>query len=88
MLTREQMARVITEDKGSVVYNGRIIRRISEIPSEAELAVGNPVEEKKAESNILAEMDRLKAELELLKKDADDAKKAAKKKSEVVETSA
>jgi hypothetical protein len=82
------MAKVITEDRGSVVYNGRIIRRISEIPSEAELAVGNPAEEKKAENNILAEMERLKAELELLKKDADDAKKAAKKKSEVVETSA
>ena len=65
-LNRQQMAEVL-RNRGSVAYQGRIIKDISEIPSEADLAVGNPVEEKAAESNILAEMARLKEELAKLK---------------------
>lgn len=66
-LTRQEMADILRDGKRSVLYNGRIIRNISQIPSEAELAAGNPQEEKKVQDNILVEMERLKAELAKLK---------------------
>lgn len=66
-LTRQEMADILRDGKRSVLFEGRIIKHVSQIPSEAELAVGNPEEEKKAQENILAEMERLKAELAILK---------------------
>lgn len=65
-MTREDFFRVLREG-GSVVYNGFLVKTVADIPSEAELAKGNPDAEAEAKANILAEMDRLKADLALLK---------------------
>ena len=83
-LNRQQMAEVL-RNRGSVTYQGRIIKDISEIPSEAALAVGNPAEEKVAESNILAEMTRLKEELAKLKAPAVEEDKNIGKVRKVTE---
>lgn len=47
-LTRQEMAAVL-QDKGTVVYKGRLIRSVQDLPSEAELSIGKPEEEKIAE---------------------------------------
>lgn len=88
MLTRQEMARIIREDHGSVCYKGRIIKDISQIPSEAELSVGNPELAKDAEKNILAKMEELKAELALLKDKPEEESKPKVRKAAETTTSA
>ena len=65
MLTRAEMEQVI-KDGGSVMYGGRVLNRAEHLPSEAELAQGNPAAEAAAESNLMAEADRISQQLQLL----------------------
>ncbi len=60
-LTRAEMEQVIGR-KGSVMYAGRIITRVEDLPSAADLAVGDPAAEKKTAEDIDAEIARLVAE--------------------------
>lgn len=54
-LTREQMARVI-EDGGSVLHGGRLITRLEHLPTEADLAKGNPEREAAAAAALDAQI--------------------------------
>lgn len=65
-MTRTEMARIIREDRGSVTYQGRIIKSVEDLPTEAELAAGNVQEEKRVQADILGEIAKLKAELDKL----------------------
>ena len=73
------MAEII-RDGGSVTHGGVLYREISELPSDAELSLGDSQKEKEAKADILAEMQKLQAELEVLKsKEAEDKPKAGRK---------
>lgn len=64
-LTRDEMEAVIARG-GSVMYRGRIIRTVKDLPSRAELAVGDPVAEAKTRDDLdaqIAELERQKAKL-------------------------
>ena len=49
---------------GSVSYKGRVISRMQDLPSEAELSVGDPVRADQA-------IDRLQAQIDALQKQVD-----------------
>lgn len=57
----------VLREGGTVTYKGSLIKSVADIPSEAELAQGDPAAELEAKQNILAEMDRLKNELAILR---------------------
>lgn len=65
-LTRKQMESVI-DSGGSVMYNGRIIAHKHVLPSEAQLAAGNPAMEKEATVLLTDEIAKLNAQLAALK---------------------
>lgn len=60
-LTREEMEAVIA-NRGSVMYKGRIIREVKNLPSRAELAAGDPVAEAKTREHLEARIAELEAE--------------------------
>ena len=62
VLSREEMVKVIAGG-GGVIYNGRIITRVDRLPSEAELAKGDP----EKEAATLAEIEKQIAELQAQK---------------------
>lgn len=73
--TRAEMEQIIHEG-GSVSVGGRVISRLEDLPSAAELAAGDP----KAEAATIKDIDRQIAALEKQKKQlqqaAEDRKKA------------
>lgn len=73
-LNREQMAEILRDGKRTISYKGRLLKTIADIPSQAEFALDNPTEAKQAESNILEQMEELKAQLALLKGAASEEK--------------
>lgn len=66
MLTRDEMAAII-KGHGSVLYAGRIISREQDLPSEADLAAGNPDRAAAVAADLQAQIDRLSADLERLR---------------------
>jgi hypothetical protein len=66
-LTRKEMEAIL-RGRESVMYDGRVITEVSQLPSEAELAKGDVHREAEARKSIEYEMTRLKSELELLNK--------------------
>lgn len=62
MLTHEQMREVIREG-GSVLYRGRVISRIEDLPSPAVLAIGDPAKEQEIAHSLQAQIDQLQAQL-------------------------
>jgi hypothetical protein len=64
-ISRAQMERAIREG-GSVLYGGRVISRAEQLPSEAELAQGDPDAEAEAQANLQAQMAALQAQMERL----------------------
>lgn len=83
ILTRQQFIDTLKRGE-TVIYKGQLIKTFSQIPSEAELSLGNPEMEEKAKESILEEMERLKGELELLKKE-DKSGKVRKEAAEVAQ---
>lgn len=71
----------IINNGGSVTFGGRLIKSIKELPSEAELSVGDSKREAEAKANILAEMDRLRLELEKLKGETEEIKNTKPRKA-------
>lgn len=66
-LTREKMAEILSSGKQTISYRGRLLKTVADIPSQAEFALDNPTEAKQAETDILGQMEELKAQLALLK---------------------
>jgi hypothetical protein len=60
MLTRSQMEQVI-KDGGSVLHGGRIITRMEHLPTDADLAVGNPEQEAAVAAALEAQIAALQA---------------------------
>lgn len=61
-LSRSEMEAVISGG-GSVLHGGRIITRVQDLPSEAELAQGNPDATQAAQARLEAEVARLQEQL-------------------------
>ncbi len=63
-LTRKDMERVITEEGGSVMLsNGQIVTRVQDLPSEADLAQGDPQREETTAARLQEQINRLQADL-------------------------
>lgn len=60
-LTREQMEQVINGG-GSVLVGGRLITRVQDLPSPAQLAAGNPEQEQATLADLQAQIRRLEQE--------------------------
>lgn len=73
-LTREGMERVI-KDGGSVMLGHRLVTRVDDLPSEAQLAQGDAVRAKAAAERIQAQIAALQADLAMVS--ADDAARKA-----------
>jgi hypothetical protein len=69
VLTRIEMEQVLIQ-KGSVLHNGRIISRMQDLPSEAELAAGNPAQEAAVAGSLQAQITALQAQLSQLQPSA------------------
>ena len=65
MLSREELKQVFAE-KGSVIIDGVLYRSEADLPSEAELSAGDEGREEQAAGEILAEMERLQNELNII----------------------
>lgn len=73
-MTRKEMIQVLQEG-GSVLYQGSVITRYEDLPTEAELAKGDAAAEAAAKNSLQAEIERLKAQLTYLDGDKPAAKK-------------
>lgn len=65
-LTLKEQHDIITGGE-SVLYNGRIISNVVHLPTEAQLAVGDPEKEQLAAFHMQQQIDRLQKDLESLK---------------------
>lgn len=65
-LSRQEMERIIVQERGSVLYKGRIISRVEEIPSDAELAEGDPEREAAVRDALDAQIAALTAQRDRL----------------------
>jgi hypothetical protein len=81
-LSRDQMEAVIANG-GSILYGGRLITRVEHLPSEADLAAGNPDAEAKAAERLQQQMDALQKQMARLQEQqqATPAKAPAKGKA-------
>lgn len=61
-LTRQEMEQVI-RDGGSVLHGGRLYTKIATLPTEAQLAAGNPEQEAAAKANLQSQVEALQAQL-------------------------
>lgn len=61
VLTRSEMEQTIIQ-RGSVLYRGRIISRIQDLPSDADLAAGDPAQEAAAAAALDAQIAALQAQ--------------------------
>lgn len=66
-LTRAGMEAVI-KDGGSVLHNGKLLRRIEDLPNEAELVKGDAEAEKATSDSLQRQIDALQAQLNTLVK--------------------
>ncbi len=76
MLSREQMIATINQGR-SVLFNGRLITKVENLPSKADLATTDE-EKAAAEQDINAQIEKLnadKAKVSKKDKDKDDPKK-------------
>lgn len=53
----------VIADERSVMHNGQILSSLEQLPSEADLAAGDPAKEAEAKANYQAEIERLQGEL-------------------------
>lgn len=65
-LTRQEMERIITEERGSVLVNGRIISKVSDLPSDADLAGNDPDRRAAVADSLQAQIAALQAQLATL----------------------
>jgi hypothetical protein len=65
-LTVDEQRQVLREGS-SVLYNGRIITQEMHLPTEAVMALGDPLKELAAGQHLAAKIEQLRAELESLK---------------------
>src|SRR5689334_6019815 len=65
MLSRTDMERVI-QSGGSVLHGGRILTKLEHLPTEADLAVGNPEQEAVAAAALEAQIAALQAQYDRL----------------------
>jgi hypothetical protein len=65
-MTRAEMEATIAAG-GSVLYQGRIIASAHHLPTEAQLAAGDPVREAKAKQDLEAQVNRLQEQIDALK---------------------
>jgi predicted HD phosphohydrolase len=65
MLTRNQMEEVIRSG-GSVLHGGRLITRVEHLPTDADLAAGNPEQEALAAAALEAQIAALQAQRDRL----------------------
>lgn len=65
ILTRNEMERVIAHG-GSVLHGGRLITRVEDLPTDADLATGDPNRETQIANSLQQQIDRLQAQLERL----------------------
>jgi hypothetical protein len=77
-LTRDEMAAVIAGG-GSVLYEGRTIWRAQDLPSEADLAQGDPEKEAAASASLQEQIAQLQADLAKLQQPPADAAPKSKK---------
>jgi hypothetical protein len=70
MRTREELEAAINEG-GSVLVGGKIITRLEDLPSEADLAKGDEVKEAAARKGLEDQVKALQAELAKLQKGDD-----------------
>lgn len=61
VLTRSEMEQAIIQ-RGAVLYRGRIISRIQDLPSDADLAAGDPAQEAAAAAALDAQIAALQAQ--------------------------
>lgn len=61
-MTRPQMEQEIIQGR-SVVYKGRTYTRVQDLPSEAELARGDPEQEAQVAAGLQAQIDALRQQL-------------------------
>jgi hypothetical protein len=71
-LTLQEMEKVI-KDGGSVMYRGRIINALHHLPHPADLALGDPAKEKQVETDLVAQMDKLREKLDLIRQSQVDS---------------
>lgn len=64
-LTRSQMEQVIANG-GSVLHGGKIITRVMDLPTDADLAVGDPNRETQIANDLQQQIDHLQAQMERL----------------------
>jgi hypothetical protein len=67
-LNRKQMEQAIAEG-GSVLYEGQVITRAEDLPTEAALAKGDPAKEQAAAADLQARISAMEAELATLRKE-------------------
>lgn len=77
-LTRKQMEQVLAQG-GSVLYNGQVITQADALPTDADLAAGDPTREQALVAKLQADIAAKNAELESLRKSTQSQAPAAKK---------
>ena len=65
-LSRQDMERIIVEERGSVLVGGRIITKVDELPSEADLAGNDPVRRSSVREALTAQRAALEAQIAAL----------------------
>lgn len=75
MLTRKAMEQAISIG-GSIAYKGRIIARVADLPTAAELAQGDPVAEAQAAQDVQQQIAALQAQLDALQAERTDGSDA------------
>jgi hypothetical protein len=65
-LTRQDMERIIVEERGSVLHGGRIISRVEDLPKESDLAGSDPEQRASVRAHLEARRAALDAELTAL----------------------
>lgn len=81
-LSLEEMKRIILVERGSVCWNTKVINNIADLPTEAEMALGDPEKEAEAKISLQKQADAIKEQLRLLEESAKekDSKKVVKEK--------
>ncbi len=65
-LTRKGMEQIV-QGGGSVLHKGQLFTTVAQLPTEAELAKGNPLAERAAEQDLKRRLAETQAELDKLK---------------------
>lgn len=75
MLSRKEMEELVATGQG-VLYQGRIITRISDLPDEVELVGNDPLAKEALSEDLTAQLARIQAQLAQLKQAEDDRQSA------------